>query len=96
MSRVAVDIDGLAELVDRLAVFEAQLVRTRAEVDARVQALHVTWRGDSAAAQASAHARWRCGVEQLHEALAVLRSIACGAHANYAAALAANRRMWAG
>jgi WXG100 family type VII secretion target len=96
MSRIAVDVDALAELIDRLAAFEAQLVRTRAEVDARVQALHVTWSGDSAAAQASAHERWQRGAAQVHEALADLRAIVCEARANYASALAANRRMWAG
>jgi WXG100 family type VII secretion target len=94
MSRLAVDLERLAHLVDRMARFEQHLGGLRDEVDVRVQALNATWTGEAAAAQASAHDQWRAGAAQVHEALAVLRTIATGAHANYAAAAAANRRMW--
>lgn len=94
MSRVAVDLDRLAEFVDRLELFAAHLSRARTEVDGRVQAVHASWTGDAAAAQAAAHGKWRTGAAEVHEALATLRSIASGAHANYAAAVHANRAMW--
>ncbi len=96
MSRVVVDLDGLAELVERMQRFQAQLTRARTDVDARVQALHATWTGSAASAQAAVHAQWRTGAVEAQEALAVLRSIATGAHENYASAVHANRRMWAG
>jgi uncharacterized protein YukE len=63
-------------------------------VDARLQALHGTWSGTAAAAQADAHAHWRAGADEVHEALVALRTIASGAHANYTAAVQANRAMW--
>lgn len=95
MSRLAVELDRLGELVDRMALFEAQLERVRDEVDARIRALHVSWTGEAATRQASAHAQWRTGAAEVHHVLVALRSIAAGAHANYAAAAVANRRMWA-
>jgi uncharacterized protein YukE len=94
MSRVGVELDQLAEFVDRLAAFEAHLARVRSEVDGRTQALHTIWTGAAASAQAAANAQWRAGAAEVHEALAALRTIAAGAHANYLAAVHANRTMW--
>jgi WXG100 family type VII secretion target len=94
VSRLVVDLDRLANLVDRMALFQAHLARGYDEVTARVHSVQLTWSGAAAEAQASAHARWRAGAAEVHEALGVLRSIASEAHANYAAAVAANRRMW--
>jgi WXG100 family type VII secretion target len=96
VSRLAVDLDRLASLVDRMAAFETRLAHVLDEADARVEALHPIWTGRAAAAQASAHAQWRAGANEVRTALTALRAIATEAHANYAAAVAANRRMWAG
>ena len=95
MTRVAVDLDRLAEFTDRLELFAAHLSRARSEVDGRVQALHDTWTGSAAAAQLAAHETWRAGAVEVSEALAALRAVASGAHTNYAAAMHANAAMWA-
>ncbi|HKC27902.1 MAG TPA: WXG100 family type VII secretion target [Jatrophihabitans sp.] len=95
MTRLAADLDQLADLVDRLALFQDQLADVVAEADARARQVEISWRGSAAAAHAAAHARWRRGAAEVHEALAVLRAVVVGARANYEAATAANRRMWA-
>jgi WXG100 family type VII secretion target len=95
MSRLVVDLDRLADLIDRMELFQAHLTRTRDEVDARVRHMHGSWTGTAASAQAEAHARWATGAAEVQEALADLRSIAATAHANFEAARLANRQMWA-
>jgi WXG100 family type VII secretion target len=95
VSRLVVDLDRLAQLVDRMSRLEAQLVRVGDDADARVRVLHAGWSGAAASAQAAAHAQWRAGAAEVHDALVALRAIVSTAHGNYAAAVAANRRMWA-
>jgi WXG100 family type VII secretion target len=94
MSRVTVDLERLAELIDRMEHVQSQLTRTHDEADARVRQLRVTWTGTAAARQARAHEQWTAGALEVQHALAVLRSIAATAHANYRSAASANRRMW--
>jgi WXG100 family type VII secretion target len=95
MTRLAVDLEQLERLVEHLERGAAQLHRLRADVDGRVAGLHAEWTGAAAAAHEAAQSRWAAGAAEVHEALAVLRSIASGAHANYSAAVQVNRRMWA-
>jgi WXG100 family type VII secretion target len=95
MSRLVFDLEALAELVDRMAGLQDQVSRVCEDADARVHELHGSWSGAAAAAYATAHEQWRAGAVEAQEALAVLRSIASVARANYAAAVAANRGMWA-
>lgn len=95
MTRVALDLDRLADLVDRMESFHQHLARAHDEVTQRVADLLVTWDGDAATAQAVAQQEWSAAVVEVHSALAVLRGIGATAHANYCAAVAANRRMWA-
>jgi WXG100 family type VII secretion target len=94
MSRLVVDIEQLAHLVERMSRLEAQLIRVADDAAARVQRVHADWDGAAASAQSAAYATWRAGAAEVHEALVTLRSIAATAHANYVAAVAANRRMW--
>jgi WXG100 family type VII secretion target len=94
MTRLSVDLDALADLVDRMARLHDQVGRTCADADARVQQLHDSWGGAAAAAHAATHAEWRAAAGEVHAALATLCRIASTAHANYHAAVAANRRMW--
>lgn len=94
MTRLVVDLEHLAELIDRMEHFQAHLSQVRDEA-ARVQHLHSQWTGEAAAAQADAQFQWVVGAAEVQESLAVLRSIASTAHANYDAARLANRRMWA-
>lgn len=95
MTRVAVDLHRLAEFVDHLERFQAMLRRAQDETDGRVRELHTTWSGTAAQAQAAAHAQWSAGSHEVRQALAELRVIAGTAHGNYAAAVEANRRLWA-
>jgi ESAT-6 family protein len=94
MSSFAVDIELLQDVVDRMAAFENGLDERLAEVDARISRLHHVWTGAAAAEQARAHREWLAGAQQMREAVAALRAIGATAHANYTAAIAANRQMW--
>ncbi|MGI8677937.1 MAG: WXG100 family type VII secretion target [Jatrophihabitans sp.] len=94
MSGFAVDFELLAELVERMTICGQTLTTVQQDVDARVSRVHATWRGMAAAEQADAHRRWLAGSAQMHEALGVLRSIACTAHGNYSSAVRANAQMW--
>ena len=84
----------LVDVIERLVRLDAHLEAALAEVEQRVAALHVTWTGDAAQAQRTAHTEWHRGAEQMRAALMRMRAIAVIAHANYAAAAAANVRMW--
>ena len=94
MSRLRVDLAELDRLVERMCLVQQQLGHLRAELDARVAQLHLTWTGEAAAAQVLAHERWAAGAAEVQEALAALHAIAATAHGNYSSAVAANRRMW--
>jgi WXG100 family type VII secretion target len=94
VTRLAVDLEALAELVDGMQRFQDHLTATRQEVERRVAAMQLTWSGAAAAEQAAAQRHWSRATDELQQALAALRSIGLTAHANYAAAMAANRRMW--
>jgi WXG100 family type VII secretion target len=94
MTRIAVDVERLAEFIERLQHTQAELTRARDEADARIRQLHARWTGSAAQAQESAHEQWRAGAGRLQEALAALHAAARTAQENYAAAVFANRRMW--
>ena len=93
MSRVVADLARIAELVDRLEIFQAHLARAGDEIGSRVRELG--WTGGAAARHELAQARWAAGAEEVQAALAVLRAIAMTARANYHAATVVNGRMWA-
>jgi ESAT-6 family protein len=93
-TRFAVELDLLQDVVDRMAAFESGLEQRMAEVDARVAALHRDWSGVAASEQARAHREWLAGARHMREAISTLRAIGATAHANYTAAVAANRQMW--
>ncbi len=94
MSSFAVDIELLQDAVDRMAAFESGLEQRLAEIDARTSRLHQVWTGAAAVEQARAHREWLAGAQQMREAVAALRVVGATAHANYTAAIAANRQMW--
>jgi len=93
MTRLRVELDGLAALADRMAAVEAQLARVHEDVTARTA--HLDWSGAAAAEHAAAQRQWAAGAELLHAGLAELRAAVRVAHANYEAAGRANRRIWA-
>jgi WXG100 family type VII secretion target len=95
MSLIAVDLSELADLIERMALFSAQLAALREVPDSRVRDVEATWSGAAADACAAALQRWVSGAREVHAALEMLRTTAATGHANYTAAIVANRRMWA-
>ncbi len=95
MTRVVVDLEQLAGLLERIETFQHHLTRVGQEVEARGRSLHESWTGRAATDQAHAQSQWAAGAAEVQAALAVLRTIVGTAHANYQAATLANRRMWA-
>jgi uncharacterized protein YukE len=94
VTRLVVDLGHLAELIDRMEQYLAHLSALRDEA-VRVERLHPTWAGAAATAQARAQFRWAAGAAEVQDSLASLRALAGVAQGNYAAAVTANRRMWA-
>lgn len=89
------DLPALAELVGDLGRFAALAERCSDDLDADVRRLGGHWQGAAASAHTAAHARWSAAQEQLRAALDQLQHLVSTAHRNYAAAAAANARMWA-
>ncbi|MHA3702916.1 WXG100 family type VII secretion target [Jatrophihabitans sp. YIM 134969] len=89
-----VDTDRLEAVVAKLTALAAQADEVIGEVDARVRALGGAWSGDASEAQQAAHAEWVAGAREMHQALVALHTLTDTAHANYTAAVAANRAMW--
>jgi WXG100 family type VII secretion target len=94
MTAFSVDLELLAALVERMTACGGRLTEVQDDVDTRMKRIHATWSGAAAAQHAQAHQRWVAGARQMHEALAVLRSIASTAEENYGAATRANVAMW--
>lgn len=90
----AVDLDDLLATVDDLASCGAELSDVLDAVARRVEALHVTWSGRAALAQAGAQADWEAGFRAMRDGLATMRAAATTAHDNYADAAGTNLRMW--
>lgn len=90
----AVDLDELLDTVGELARCGEALDALLDEVAQRVAALHGTWTGDAAVAQAAAQQGWEAGFRAMRAALASMRAAAGVAHANYEGAATANVRMW--
>ncbi|QNG17397.1 WXG100 family type VII secretion target [Rhodococcus triatomae] len=94
MTSFAVDLERLAQIVDRAGELTRSVDQWLDDLDARVTRLHETWQGDAASAQLQAHLEWARGAQQMREALAALEVSAHTAHSNYTSAVSANLRMW--
>jgi ESAT-6 family protein len=90
----AVDLDELLATTDALGRCGADLDALLADVTARVAALHDTWAGRAAVAQAEAQAEWETGFREMREGLAAMRAAGAAAHQRYDAAATTNLRMW--
>ncbi len=90
----SVDLDLLDETVAELARSGEALDALLDEVSRRVAALHVTWAGSAAIAQAGGQAEWEAGYREMREALAAMRAAGRLAHRDYGEAAATNLRMW--
>lgn len=95
MPKHRVDLDRLADIVDQMGRFEACLESALAEIDGRVDRMHMTWTGDAAAAHRRAHEEWIRGVAEMRAGFATMRRNARIAHENYRNAIEANGGMWA-
>lgn len=94
MSRIAVDLELLEDLIGRMAGFGQRFAALGDDVDVRMRRVHAVWTGAAAAEQAAAHQRWSTGAREMREALVVLHSVAVTARENYTAAVQANLQMW--
>jgi len=90
----AVDLDELLATTDALGRCGADLDALLAEVAARVAALHDTWSGRAAVAQAAAQAEWEAGFREMSSGLGAMRAAGDAAHRRYDAAATTNLRMW--
>ena len=94
MSRYTVSLAGLADLVERMALFDRAVEARLAQVDAVARSLAARWTGQAAASYATAHAECVRDVDEMRGAVARLRTAVATAHSNYSSAVAANTRMW--
>jgi WXG100 family type VII secretion target len=90
----AVDLDELLATTDALARCGAELDALLADVAARVAALHGTWAGRAAVAQAAAQDEWEAGFREMRAGLAAMRGAGEAAHRRYDEAASTNLRMW--
>lgn len=90
----AVDLEELAGTVEALSRCGGRLDMLLDDVSHAVRALHLSWSGLAADAQAEAQAEWEAGFRSMRAALDAMREAADAAHDRYAAAAATNLRMW--
>jgi WXG100 family type VII secretion target len=89
-----VDLSLLDSTTGDLESFERFIDHKLAELDRVVAALHVTWTGQAAGANARAHQQWVEGARRMREGLTAMRRAARTAHDNYRSAGEANATMW--
>ena len=94
MTAYSVDLDLLRDTVAALGRCEDACDDGLDRVGSRVRALHTTWSGLAADAQAGAQAEWETGFALMREGLADMRRAAATARSNYSSAVDANVRMW--
>jgi WXG100 family type VII secretion target len=94
MDGYRVDLDRLADIVDQITKFDQRIETALENVDQRVDRLHTTWTGQTAAQHRQAHEEWQRGVVELRAGLAEMRRNAETAHDNYRSAIGSNSRMW--
>ncbi|WP_375498108.1 WXG100 family type VII secretion target [uncultured Jatrophihabitans sp.] len=90
-----IDPEQLDELITQLARFGRSLESVQTDVQSRMNRVHAVWRGVAAEEQAAAHARWRTGSQEMHEALQTMRTVVATAQENYSAAIRVNGALWA-
>lgn len=92
--RFTIDVEDLARVIGEMATCEADLRDLADDVARRGRALHNTWDGRAAVAQAVAQHEWEAGFRTMREALVRMRAAASVAHDNYTSAALTNVEMW--
>lgn len=94
MTGFRADLAALDELIGRMSAFDRRAATVADQLESEARRLQAHWNGPAADAHSSAHRRWLTAHEQVRGVLGELTGFVRGAHANYAAASAANVRMW--
>ena len=92
--KLQVRFEDLSEAADVLDSVAKKLQEHLTELDHVVNRLVETWEGDAHDAFHGYYRRWQSASRDLHRALRELHKTVHTAHRNYAAARAANLRMW--
>lgn len=92
--KLHVRFEDLSETADALDSVAKRLQEHLTELDGVVKRLAETWEGDAHDAFHGCYREWQSTSRDLHRALRVLHKTVRTAHGNYAAARAANLRMW--
>ncbi|MFN8229142.1 MAG: WXG100 family type VII secretion target [Mycobacterium sp.] len=90
----AVDLDRLADIVDRMTSYQATVDSMVEECDAVVVNLHANWHGVASDAHEDVHKQWKAGADMMRNALAQLRIAGGRAHNSYRGAIEANQKIW--
>ncbi len=90
----AVDLDGLADLIERMAEYQRVVDSMLEECDVVVAQLHTQWEGFASESHAAVHQQWKEGADLMRHALAQLRSAGSHAHTSYTGAVEANLKIW--
>ncbi|MGC5248137.1 WXG100 family type VII secretion target [Gordonia sp. DT219] len=85
---------ALESASELLVAFEESTESFIAEIDRKVDQLHIEWQGQAAASHIRAHQQWAKGAADMRKSVAELGVVVGGAHRNYAAAVARNSSMW--
>lgn len=89
-----VDPNALTRVLEILADFGTRAEAFIADVEAKVDDLHVDWTGETAAAHLEAQRQWATGAAEMRTVVGQLHEIVTRAHGNYGSAAAANTAMW--
>jgi WXG100 family type VII secretion target len=92
--KLLVRFEDLSEAADALDSASKRLQEDLTDLDHTVNRLAETWEGDAHDAFHNHYRQWKSASRDLHRALRELHETVHTAHGNYAAARAANLRMW--
>ncbi|WP_019929063.1 WXG100 family type VII secretion target [Nocardia sp. BMG111209] len=89
-----VDLDRLQQLIDDTAKLESAIESTAADLDDRIDRLHVQWTGAGAAAHRAAHNDQIASITAMQQALSALRQELTVARNAYHRVGTVNLQMW--
>ena len=90
----SLDVDDLARVIVDLTRGHTALSELAADLQRRIDELHLSWEGQAAHAHHLAQAAWNQGFQEMRDALARMREAADTAHRNYTSAAAVNHQLW--